>query len=86
MTYTVVADPDVEETFRKMKKRDAVRFEQVVKKLEEIGKNPEIGKPLRRPMQGRWRIHIGHYILLYKFDKKKRLVTLLKYTHHDEAY
>ncbi len=34
MTYTIVADPDVEATFRKMKTKDATRFEQVVKKLQ----------------------------------------------------
>ena len=51
--------------------KDAARFEQVVKKPQEIGENPEIGKPLRRPMQGRWRVHIGHYVLIYKFKRRK---------------
>ena len=86
MTYTIVADPDVEVTFRKMRAKDAARFEQVVKKLQEIGENPEIGKPLHRPLKGRWRVHIGHYVLIYKFDKKKGLVTVVKYAHHDEIY
>lgn len=86
MTYTIVADPDVEAIFRKMRAKDAARFEQVVKKLQEIGENPEIGKPLHRPMQGRWRVHIGHYVLIYKFDKKKGLVTLVDFSHHDDVY
>jgi mRNA-degrading endonuclease RelE of RelBE toxin-antitoxin system len=86
MTYTIVADPDVEAAFRKLKTKDSTRFDQVVKKLQEIGENPEAGKPLRRPLQGRWRVHIGHYVLIYKFDKKKGLITLVKYVHHDEAY
>lgn len=86
MTYTIVANPDVEATFRKMKTKDAARFEQVVKKLQEIGENPETGKPLHRPLQGRWRVHIGHYVLIYKFEKKKGLIILEKYAHHDEAY
>ncbi|MDD5144379.1 type II toxin-antitoxin system RelE/ParE family toxin [Methanoregula sp.] len=86
MTFRIVANPDVEATFRKMKTKDAARFEQVVKKLQEIGENPETGKPLHRPLQGRWRVHIGHYVLIYKFDKKKGLITLVKYAHHDEAY
>ena len=38
MTYTIVAGSAVEVTFRKMKTKDAARFEQVVKKLQEIGK------------------------------------------------
>lgn len=44
MTYTIVANPDVEATFWKMKTKDAARFEQVVKKLQEIGENPETKK------------------------------------------
>jgi addiction module RelE/StbE family toxin len=86
MTYTVVAVPDVEEAFRKLKKKDTVRFEQVMKKLEEIGREPEIGKPLRRPLQGRWRIHIGHFVLIYTLNPKTETVTLVKFGHHDDAY
>ena len=86
MTYTIVADPDVEAAFRKIKTKDAARFEQLVKKLQEIGENPEIGRPLRRPLQGRWRVHTGHSVLIYKFEKKKGLITLVRYAHHDEAY
>lgn len=86
MTFTIIAVPDVEAAFRKLKTKDAARFEQIVKKLREIGENPETGKPLRRPLQGRWRIHIGHHVLIYTVDKKKERIILLKFSHHDEAY
>ncbi len=86
MTYKIVVDPEAQATFRKLKAKDVARFEQLTKKLREIGENPEIGKPLHRPLQGRRRVHIGHYVLIYKFDKKKELITLIKYVHHDEAY
>jgi len=86
MTYTVVPNTDVEATFRKMGKKDSVRFEQLLKKLRELGENPEIGIPLRRPMQGLRRLHIGHYVLTYKMDKKKMQITLVDYSHHDDVY
>lgn len=86
MTYTVVPNPDVEATFWKMGKKDPARFEQLIKKLRELGENPEIGKPLHRPLQGLRRLHIGHYVLIYKLDKKKEQITLVDYAHHDEAY
>jgi addiction module RelE/StbE family toxin len=86
MMYTIVPNPDVESTFRKMGKKDAARFEQLIKKLGELGKNPEIGKPLRRPMQGLRRLHIGHYVLTYKFEKKKGLIMLVDFSHHDDVY
>ena len=86
MTYAIVANPDVEATLRKLGKKDAARFEQMIKKLQELGENPEIGKPLHRPMQGLRRVHIGHYVLTYKFEKKKGLITLVDYAHHDDVY
>jgi len=86
MTYAVVPNPDIEATFRKIGKKDSARFEQLLKKLRDLGENPEIGKPLRRPMQGLRRLHIGHYVLTYKLDKKKEQITLVDYAHHDEVY
>ena len=86
MTYTIVSNPDVEVTFRKMGKKDSTRFEQLVKKLMELAENPEMGKPLRRPLQGLRRLHVGHHVLLYKIDKKMNQITLVDYAHHDEVY
>jgi mRNA-degrading endonuclease RelE of RelBE toxin-antitoxin system len=40
MMYTIVLNPDVESTFRKMGKKDAARFGQLIKKLGELGENP----------------------------------------------
>lgn len=86
MTYPVFPDPDLEASFRKLAKKDPIRFEQLVKKLKELSENPEMGKPLHRPMQGLRRLHIGHYVLTYKFEKKKGLITLMDYAHHDDMY
>ncbi len=86
MTYPVVPGPDVEATFRKQAKKDPARFAQLVKKLGELSENPEMGKPLHRPMQGLRRLHIGHYVLTYKFEKKKGQITLVDYSHHDNVY
>jgi len=37
-------------------------------------------------MQGLRRLHIGHYVLTYKLDKKKGRITLVDYAHHDVVY
>jgi len=86
MTYTVVPDPKVETKFRKMWQKDSKRFAKIEKKLLELADIPEIGKPLKKPLKGFWRLHIGHFILLYKIDKKNQTITLVDYSHHDEAY
>ena len=86
MMHTVVSNPDVEATFQKMGKKDITRFEQLVKKLEELAENPEMGKPLRCPLQGLRRLHIGLRVLLYNVDKKMNQIILVDYAHHDDVY
>ena len=86
MTYSVAPEPDVETALRKLAKKDPVRFGQLEKKLRELAENPEIGKPLKKPLSGSRRLHIGHYVLIYKFDPKTQLIILTDYAHHDEVY
>lgn len=86
MTFSVVPGPDVEAAFRKMAKKDPARFEQVAKKLLELADNPEIGKPLRNRLKGSRRLHIGHYVLMYKIEKKKQQIILIDFAHHDDVY
>jgi addiction module RelE/StbE family toxin len=86
MNFTIVPDPNVEATFRKMWQKDSARFGQIEKKLRELAENPEIGKPLKKPLRGFWRLHIGHYVLMYKIDRKNQKITLVDYAHHDEVY
>ena len=70
MSFTIIVDPKVDAIFRKMWQKDSVRFDQIGKKLVELAENPEIGKPLKKPLRGFWRLHIGHYVLMYKVDRK----------------
>ena len=86
MTFRVAPEPDVEAALRKLAKKDPVRFGQLEKKLLELADNPEIGKPLRKPLHGSRRLHIGHYVLVYKIDLKKQVIVLTDYAHHDEVY
>ncbi len=51
-----------------------------------MGENPEEGKPLRHPMNGLRRLHIGHYVLTYKLDMEKMRIILVDYAHHDTVY
>ncbi len=86
MTYAVTLNPDLEATLRTTGKKDPARFGQLIRKLREVGENPEEGKPLRRPMNGLRRLHIGHYVLTYKLDAKKMQIILVDYAHHDTVY
>ena len=86
MSFTIIVDPKVDAIFRKMWQKDSLRFDQIGKKLVELAENPEIGKPLKKPLRGFWRLHIGHYVLMYKVDRKNQKIFLVDYAHHDEVY
>lgn len=52
----------------------------------EIMKNPEKGKPLKKPMQGLRRVHLDNktFVLIYKIENDTVIFEDL--AHHDEVY
>ena len=52
MSFTIVPDPKVEATFRKMWQKDSARFGQIEKKLIELAENPGDRKTPEKTAQG----------------------------------
>jgi mRNA-degrading endonuclease RelE of RelBE toxin-antitoxin system len=86
MSYRVLIHPDLAATCRKLRKKSPSRYEQLKKKIRFLVENPESGKPLHPPLQGQWRVHLGHFILFYEIDTKENAIVFLKLVPHDEAY
>jgi YafQ family addiction module toxin component len=86
MMYGLEVGEKLDKIFLKLAKRDRKQLEQINKKILEIRETPRIGKPLKRPLQGRRRVHIGSFVLFYSVDETRRVVKLLDYDHHDKAY
>ena len=61
--------------------------EALEKKLKQILENPYHFKSLGNLLKGRRRVHIySCFVLLYIIDEPNKVVKLLKFGHHDEAY
>jgi addiction module RelE/StbE family toxin len=86
MSYRVVIHPDLESDCKKIRKKDPKQYRQLKKKIRFLVENPESGKPMRPPLKGQWRVHIGHFILFYEIDPKANAIIFLRFVHHDEAY
>jgi len=86
MSYRVIIHPDLASNCRKLRSKSPERYEQLKKKIRFLVENPESGKPLHPPLKSQWRIHIGHFVLIYEIDFKKNAIILLRFIHHDEAY
>ncbi len=84
--YSVEVRKDVEKILKKLSKKDKVSAIYISKKIKEIQENPYRFKPLRKPLQNFWRVHIGSYVLIYSIDEKRKVVIIEKYEHHDKVY
>jgi len=84
--YNLEIRENVDRIFNKLAKKDKVSFEYLSKKIAEIRENPYHFKPLKKPLQNFWRVHIGNYVLIYSINENTKTVIIEKYKHHDEVY
>lgn len=77
----------LDKVFAKLAKKDKNTYEILQKKLQRISQDPYKFKPLRAPMQGFRRVHIGKsFVLVYSIDSKNKAVILEDFDHHDKIY
>ena len=72
----------------KLQKKDEQLYENLLNKMEEVFNsiNIEHYKNLRYDMKDYKRIHVGHFVLVFKFDKMNNLVFFSDFDHHDKIY
>jgi len=75
---------DLKSTLKKLKEKDNVLYERVEKKIKKLIDNPLVGKPLRKALKNRWRVQIGHFVLLYEIQRNE--IRFLDFDHHDNIY
>ncbi|AFV22497.1 hypothetical protein Mpsy_0286 [Methanolobus psychrophilus R15] len=86
MTYDIIISPTFEKDAKAILKKDSALSTRIHKTVTSILENPECGKPLRNVLKGYRRVHVGHFVMIYKIDDTSNTLTLLKLTHHDKAY
>jgi YafQ family addiction module toxin component len=84
--YYLEIEEDVIKLFRKLGKKDRKQLEAVNKKIQQILEEPLQFKPLKYPLEGLRRVHVGSFVLIYEVLENPKRVRVLKYKHHDEAY
>ncbi|MGD0451843.1 MAG: type II toxin-antitoxin system mRNA interferase toxin, RelE/StbE family [Candidatus Bathyarchaeia archaeon] len=84
--YSLEIEEEVSRTFRKLLKKDRAQLEAINKKINQILSDPHQFKPLRHPLEGLHRAHIGSFVLIYRVIESRQTVQIAKYAHHDEAY
>ncbi len=80
--------PGLHKKLIKLSKKDKVKFEAVMKKIEEVVSSDDVEhyKNLRNIMKDFKRVHIGHFVLVFSYDKANDFVSFQDYDHHDKIY
>ncbi len=80
--------PDLDKKLLKLSKKDKRLYESVMNKLKEIVEceNVEHYKNLRYNMKDSKRVHVGHFVLVFSYDKAKDFLSFEDFDHHDNVY
>lgn len=78
----------LQEKLNKLSKKDRQLYERVLAKINEIANcyDVEHYKPLRYNMKDSKRVHIGHFVLIFQYDKTKNEINFDDFDHHDTVY
>lgn len=73
-----------------MKKRNPMLAEATYKKIKQIVSSDEEMiehyKNLRAPLNDFKRVHVGSFVLMFKFFKERKFILFDSLEHHDDAY
>jgi mRNA-degrading endonuclease RelE of RelBE toxin-antitoxin system len=80
--------PGLNKKLIKLSKKDKNSFEAVMKKIEEVVTSEDIEhyKNLRYDLKESKRVHVGHFVLIFNYEKAKNYVIFEDYDHHDNIY
>ena len=85
--YTDVYSNELTKKLSNIKKKDSKHFEIIRKRMDWILQNPNHDyKFLHYNMKGINRIHIGHFVLIFRIDHNDKIVYFEDYDHHDKIY
>ena len=85
--YKLFVRKSVETIFLKLAKKNPKQLEIIHKKINEICKNPQHYKNLKKPLQHLKRVHVdSNFVMLFSVDETSKTVIIEDYDHHDKIY
>ncbi len=78
----------LQEIMKKVSRKNKPLYEQILKKIDEVIKSYDVEhyKNLRYDMKDSQRVHIGHFVLVFQYDKLTNTVNFDDFDHHDKIY
>jgi len=80
--------PGLYKKLAKLSKKDKKAYESIMNKIEEISNSIDVThyKNLRYDMKDSKRVKIGHFVLVFSYNKSKDFISFEDYDHHDNIY
>lgn len=82
--HEAIFSDEFRKQLEKLKKKNAVMFERVQKKIKQILLEPTRFKHLRNVLKGEERVHFGSFVLRFSVDGNR--VYFITFKHHDDVY
>jgi YafQ family addiction module toxin component len=72
----------------KLQKKDKQLYENLLNKMDEVINSTDVEhyKNLRYDLKDFKRAHVGHFVLVFKFDKMNDAIFFSDFEHHDKIY
>jgi len=72
----------------KLSRKDKSLYEQLLNKIQEVINSFDIKhyKNLKYNMRDSKIVHVGHFVLIFQFDKINRKIKFDDFDHHDNIY
>ena len=79
---------ELDRILAKLQKKDKQLYENLLNKMNEVLNSLEVEhyKNLRYDLKELKRVQIGHFVLVFKFNKMNNLIFFSDFDHHDNIY
>lgn len=84
MAYQPITTYYFEKRFKKLTKKEGLLKERIIRKLQEITNNPDIGEPKRHALRGLRSVHMDPFVVAFVVIKDT--ISLINLDHHDKVY
>jgi YafQ family addiction module toxin component len=86
--HKFLIEKKLEKIMIKLEKKNGFLYNQIKNKINEVinSKNIEHYKNLRHDLKEFKRVHIGHFVLIFRYYKKDNLISFEDFEHHDKIY
>ena len=86
--YAYKLSKNFERIIAKLQKKDPTLYRNLLHKIQEViqSSNLEHYKNLKYDLKEFKRVHVGSFVLIFKFDKQNDIILFDDFEHHDKIY